>query len=435
MRRNGFSCLLRLHAVEAASPAGASMFVSSEESEALRAWRHSKLVERKGFIMNRFPSRRINRRLIRIAAVVSLVLLTRVATAADFTVTSPGSFFSINGQTNPKLTLIRGKTYTFAVNTACGSHPFKINSLGVTNNNICSGTLTYTVPLTFSNYQYICSIHFFGSTIETIPPPPAPTINIVGLSVGTNVTLLSTGTNTWSLVPEFSTNFSTTNWFALNRTNESVCKRHERNDLWTAPREPFVFPHQGEVKPCAESDGARAASRLTSGQEVCIRWMRHEIAACRSCIESLLFLDSCGEKPIKLEQTPAAVRKTIEGQIAGGKLIEITQDDDKGDVSYATQYRTKSGQDREFTVGQDGSLLRNEVGIEELSPELQKAIRGQAGEAKIESIEKSMEDGEVSYDVSLRRKNGEGFFTWTRAATSRVSSWQSRRRRPRYAKR
>jgi hypothetical protein len=117
------------------------------------------------------------------------------------------------------------------------------------------------------------------------------------------------------------------------------------------------------------------------------------------------------EKPIKLEQTPTAVRKTIEGQIAGGKLIEITQDDDKGEVSYATQYRTKSGQDREFTVGQDGSLLRNEVGIEELSPELQKAIKGQAGEAKIESIEKSVEDGEVSYDVSLRRKNGEGFFT------------------------
>jgi hypothetical protein len=222
------------------APAADSMFVSVEESEALRAWRHSKLVERKGFIMNRFPSRRINRRLIRIAAVVSLVLLTRVATAADFTVTSPGSFFSINGQTNPKLTLIRGKTYTFAVNTACGSHPFKINSLGVTNNNICSGTLTYTVPLTFSNYQYICSIHFFGSTIETIPPPPAPTINIVGLSVGTNVTLLSTGTNTWSLAPEFSTNFSTTNWFALtvqtnrfaNGTNETICGRPPGNPLF-----------------------------------------------------------------------------------------------------------------------------------------------------------------------------------------------------------
>src|SRR5438874_430008 len=89
------------------------------------------------------------------------------ALAADFSVTSPGSFYSINGSSaNPTLTLQRGKTYTFSINTA-SSHPFLINSTGVINNNIHLGTITYTVPLAASNYTYECSIHGFGGSIIT----------------------------------------------------------------------------------------------------------------------------------------------------------------------------------------------------------------------------------------------------------------------------
>src|SRR6186713_2551417 len=68
--------------------------------------------------------------------------------AADFTVTSPGFFFEINNANTPTLTLVRGRTYTFEVDTACGFHPFRINSPGTQNNPTCSGTLTYAVPLT-----------------------------------------------------------------------------------------------------------------------------------------------------------------------------------------------------------------------------------------------------------------------------------------------
>ena len=70
--------------------------------------------------------------------------------------TSPGSFYSFNGIAgqNPQLTLERGKTYTFQVNTDGSSHPFRINSPGVVNNNISSGTITYTVPTAAMNYTY-----------------------------------------------------------------------------------------------------------------------------------------------------------------------------------------------------------------------------------------------------------------------------------------
>lgn len=91
----------------------------------------------------------------------------------DFSVTSPGFFYAfagISGQ-NPDITLKRGQTYTFAINTS-SIHPFEITGApagSVTNNNISSGTITFVVPMDAVNYAYICSIHGFGGTILTVP--------------------------------------------------------------------------------------------------------------------------------------------------------------------------------------------------------------------------------------------------------------------------
>src|SRR5438046_1135092 len=86
----------------------------------------------------------------------AMLLGSQTAFAADFTITSPGYYYSINGTgSNPTLTLVRGKTYTFLVN-ANDVHPFFIRSSGVQNNDISNGTITYTVPAVASNYTYIC---------------------------------------------------------------------------------------------------------------------------------------------------------------------------------------------------------------------------------------------------------------------------------------
>jgi len=85
-----------------------------------------------------------------------------------------------------------------------------------------------------SHYTYICSIHRFSGQIITVDPtPPPPTIRLLSLAVSDNVVLRSTGTNGWSLHPEYSTNLTTTNWFALsvlsnrllNGINETFCGR------------------------------------------------------------------------------------------------------------------------------------------------------------------------------------------------------------------
>ena len=182
-------------------------------------------------------------RLCRTATVViTSLLFSRAVFAADFTVTDPGFFYSINGnQPNPSLTLVRGRTYTFAVN-ASSIHPFFINSPGVQNNNVSQGTITYTVPTVASNYNYFCSIHGFGAQIFTVAPPapPPPTIRILSLAVSNYVVLRSTGTNGWSVNPEYSTNLTTTNWFALsvlsnsflNGVNETICGRPSGSNVF-----------------------------------------------------------------------------------------------------------------------------------------------------------------------------------------------------------
>jgi len=169
-----------------------------------------------------------------IAFAVCVLAPLPAVSAADFNVTSPGFFYSFNGTgNNPIITLERGRTYTFAVSTSL-SHPFEIVGApvgSVTGNNTSSGTVTFAVPLADTDYFYDCSIHGFGNVIQTVAPAAPPTIQILSLSVSSNLVLTSTGTNGWSVLPEFNTNLTTTNWFALtvqtnrfnNGTNETIC--------------------------------------------------------------------------------------------------------------------------------------------------------------------------------------------------------------------
>ncbi len=165
--------------------------------------------------------------------ILSLLLAVGSLRAADFNVTTPGGVFNftINGVANsPTITLVRGRTYTFAV-TNSSNHPFNILTTGVSNNNVTIGVMSFTVPLANANYQYECSFHHFKGTILTVDPPASPSIKIVGFSFDSNIVLRSTGTNTLALLPEFRTNLNDTNWFALtvqtnrfsNGTNETIC--------------------------------------------------------------------------------------------------------------------------------------------------------------------------------------------------------------------
>lgn len=138
-------------------------------------------------------------------AFAAVTLTSFGAFAADFTVaptTSGGSFvWSINGQVNPPLSLVRGHTYTFSVNAP--GHPFAIKTApvtgtadefntGVTGQEATSDTLTFAVPSGQSTgLFYQCEVHStMTGTIAFVDAPPAPwsgstaTVGLLALGLG-----------------------------------------------------------------------------------------------------------------------------------------------------------------------------------------------------------------------------------------------------------
>lgn len=181
-------------------------------------------------------------RLIGLAIVASGLGLNAVG--ADFTVTSPGFFFAFNGQgQNPTITLVRGRTYTFALNTTPNFHPIFIGTsvgsgvapAGVSGaNGGSSGTITFAVPTNAVNCVYYCTIHLFSGNIVMVDPPTPPVPRIVNFSFGTDIVLRSAPTtNAFTIIPEYKTNLNDTNWVTLtvfsnkfsNGTNETFCGR------------------------------------------------------------------------------------------------------------------------------------------------------------------------------------------------------------------
>lgn len=119
-------------------------------------------------------------RSIRIASSVAFVASCLAFTAPafagganTFSVNTVGmSAWSINGQNNPPLTLMRGQTYEFVMQGTSSVHPFNINTTnttgsahlyndGVTNNGASGNqTLTFVVPANApSSLHYNCGNH------------------------------------------------------------------------------------------------------------------------------------------------------------------------------------------------------------------------------------------------------------------------------------
>ena len=112
---------------------------------------------------------------------------------------------------------------------------------------------------------------------------------------------------------------------------------------------------------------------------------------------------------VALAETPAAVQKTITAQVGTGKLGTVTRIFDES-TTYDVEAGTVDGKAREFSVGADGKMLSVRVTLEETGPEVQKTIREQIGTGKILRIDKSFErrSKTLPYEVE-GMKNGKPF--------------------------
>lgn len=192
---------------------------------------------------------------------LSLGLFATARASTNFVITSPNLIYAVNGTTTtnapgffvnncPPLTLFAGSTYTFtmqasslhpmvvATNASTGAPaPLSLAYDNATPQDISTGLITLTIPPTNfpAKLYYQCNIHGFYGVITVLAPAVAPPPNtILGVSVTTNIVLISTGTSTtYKLVPQFSSNLVSgawapvpgfTNTFA-NGTNVTVFER------------------------------------------------------------------------------------------------------------------------------------------------------------------------------------------------------------------
>jgi uncharacterized membrane protein YkoI len=116
-------------------------------------------------------------------------------------------------------------------------------------------------------------------------------------------------------------------------------------------------------------------------------------------------------KPVALTATPPAVQKSIGVQIGDGTLGEIDQTDEEGETTYDVSFTPKGGDERDFTVADDGTVLSVEVGMADTPPAVQNTIKAQATGWTLEGIDKNLDDPELSFDVEVSKDGQDRTFT------------------------
>jgi uncharacterized membrane protein YkoI len=103
-----------------------------------------------------------------------------------------------------------------------------------------------------------------------------------------------------------------------------------------------------------------------------------------------------------LPETPHAVQQAIRAHVGKQALDDIFKHTQDSEVTYEVEM-TKAGKTRTFTLASDGKLLEMQVFLHEIPAVIQKAIRKEMHGGRCEEIQKITEDGEVNYDVEITR--------------------------------
>jgi len=110
-------------------------------------------------------------------------------------------------------------------------------------------------------------------------------------------------------------------------------------------------------------------------------------------------------KTILIQDVPSAARKTIQTEQGHAALGEIQLGEEDGKKTYTVNL-TEDGHERELIVAEDGTLLSKEVTLEETPPPVRNTIQGQLRQGSLESIEKTLDDDEINYEVTMTAKDG-----------------------------
>ena len=106
---------------------------------------------------------------------------------------------------------------------------------------------------------------------------------------------------------------------------------------------------------------------------------------------------------ISLEEAPPEVQKTVRAQVAQGKLQSIEKNLEHADLSYDVEMTNKEGGHRSFSVAPDGKLTSVQISLQEVPAPVRKTIQAHIGNGKLGDIYKLIEGNEISFDAEVDR--------------------------------
>ena len=169
-----------------------------------------------------------------------------------------------------------------------------------------------------------------------------------------------------------------------------------------------IQPHvQEAIRKLSQNAKLSSITKIFDGQE-----LTYEIEVAKGTQDLSFSLTELGivlssEEPIAFEKLSAPVQKTIRGEIGHAKIDQINKVVEDGEISYDIEAKKQNGKVLELSVDMDGDLISMEVAFNQLPKAVQDAVRQKASESKIENISKSTEGADVFYDVETKKGDRE----------------------------
>ena len=119
----------------------------------------------------------------------------------------------------------------------------------------------------------------------------------------------------------------------------------------------------------------------------------------------LLQASRASEKPVKMEDLPSAVQKTVREQSKGATIRGLTREVERGKTSYEVEL-TVNGRSKDIEMDSTGAILEveEEVALDALSPAVKAGLEKQAAPGKILKVESVSRRGKiVSYEARVER--------------------------------
>ncbi|HVU37998.1 MAG TPA: hypothetical protein VHC95_06655 [Opitutales bacterium] len=117
------------------------------------------------------------------------------------------------------------------------------------------------------------------------------------------------------------------------------------------------------------------------------------------------------DRPIAFAKTPAAVQATLKATAGKDPVNNIIRHVDDEGVIFAAEITKPDGSSRDLLVTNNGTLLSLEMTLAEITGPAQAAIKTQAGKNTITTIDKTFDDDQIAYAVTLATPAGEKNFT------------------------